>query len=268
MTRYLLFCSLLFTALLVQAQYSRIVEAQSLPAWRWNQIDFGLGAANDHYPSMSLQEMTAFAKNPEEIERDMSMFTEETSTAAFGAVLLFNIGFSPLDKQTLQYRDDRELRIGMGLYSDREAMLTYKNEDLDTSLVYCSLQSEFSLEVAYLFKGTWGKKDRWHWYWGAGMNAATSLSEEMILISGKYFDPELHPSEQPEEQMTMETYAGTAVNYMRMYVPYGIGHNISKNWILGFDFRTGIGVQFIEGRDTNFIKKTGTFTLGVKHRFR
>jgi hypothetical protein len=257
---------LCFNSINLIGQY---VETKQLPQKQklhFDQIEFGIGIDNDHYNTMSLEEIMAFANNPEQMQRDLYGMEEVASTVNRGAAIYVNFGYAPLNKTTNSYRTDREWRFGVGLHCGKEAMLSYKNEDIDTSIVYCNLQSEITLESAYLLKGLWGK--RFHWYYGAGMSLGSSFNNQMLLISGRYFGPDEHPSEQESYEKNVETFDAKSVYYARFYIPYGIGYGLNERWIIGFDFKTGIGVQKIQGKSSNYIKKTGAFVLGVKYRLR
>ena len=85
-----------------------------------------------------------------------------------------------------------------------------------------------------------------------------------FLISGQYFEPGEHPSTQPAEEMNKETFEAKQVYYTRVYVPYGIKCGIGSKWQVGFDMRTGIGGQFIQGEKANFIRKTSAFIISAK----
>lgn len=246
----------------ISAQMLNPKEISSLKKWKLVQFNFGLGADNDHYNSMSFEHLMAMAKDPTEMQRDLSGLDEEINTMTAGAALYANLGFSPIDHSTGTYRDDRELQLGVGIHFPKEAMVSFKNELMDTSIVYCNLQTEFTLDAAYLFKGRWGKK--FQWYAGLGMNGGASTNNKMILISGKYLAPGEHPS--TLDHSIEETYEAKSVFYSRLYVPYGIHYSINKQWQIGFDFRTGVGAQFIQDERPDFIRKTGAFVIGARYR--
>lgn len=239
-------------------------ERVSQKPWKWTQVDVALGGDIDRYADMSLQRLMAFARNPAELQRDLQNLDEEIITYATGVGLYANIGLSPLNRKTGTYRDDQELRLGIGIHSPKEAMVTYRNESMDTSIVYCNIHAEITLEAAYLFKYTLGK--RFHWYWGVGANTGTTFANEMILMHGKYFGPGEHPSEQESHEMNQQTYRANPIVYGRVYVPYGIHYRIDDKWLVGLDMRTGIGWQWISNERTQFIRRTGVFALGAKYR--
>ena len=87
-----------------------------------------------------------------------------------------------------------------------------------------------------------------------------------MLIPGKYYGPDAHPSEQESFETNMESYEGKSVFYSRIYVPFGLHYRITKNWQLGFDFKRGVGMQVISGENPVFLKRTGVFAIGAKYK--
>ena len=257
--------SLFFISTLSVAQQISPGEIASLKKWQVNQFNIGLGLDGDNFTAMSLEHILVFAKNPREMYRDLKDFNEEATTQTYGLALYSSVSFSPLNKMTGKYKSNQELQLGIGIHTPKEAMVSYKNEQMDSSIVFCNLHGELTLEAAYLKRHIWN--ERWHWYWGAGINVGSSFNNEMMLISGQYFEEGEHPSTQQSLENNVETYKAKSVFYSRVYVPYGLHYATSKYWTFGFDLRTGIGMQLIEGEKANFIKKTGTFALGAKYRF-
>ena len=145
----------------------------NMTKWRLTTMEFTLGVTTDRYNSMSLDQISAFANNPAQIQRDVSGMEEVVSTTASGLGFFAQVGFSPADFSKGEYKDNRLIRVGIGIHSPKEAMVTYRDQGRDTSIVYCNLYSELSLEAAYIFKGRWGK--RWNWNWGFDWWLSTPL---------------------------------------------------------------------------------------------
>jgi hypothetical protein len=250
------------------AQLKSTSTTAKLKKWSLIQYDFGLGVDYDHYNKMSLNQLMSFAENPDEMERDLQGLDEDFTKKTAGLALYLNLSFSPLEKGTQKYRNNRELRLGIGFHSPKESMVSYKNKDMDTSIVYCNLHREITAEAAYLVKWNWGKKKRLNCYIGASMNASVSFSNEMLLIAGQYFEPGAHPSSQENFIENTSRYDAKSVAYTRMFIPYGIHYQMAGQWSIGFDSRRGIGVQSILGGESNYIRKTGVFSLGAKYQLR
>lgn len=260
----LLLCFCVSVALPTSAQVTS--KAAKAKKWQYKQFDFGLAVDNDHFYRMSLSNLKAFAENPEALDQDLSGMTEEVSTSTAGLGLYLNRSYAPWDKKTQSFKTNQTLRVGIGMHSPKESMITYKNKDLDTSIVYCNLHSELTFELGYVWDGYWGKNQKFLWYWGVGSNASVSFSNEMLLIQGKYFEPGAHPSTQESFEENTQRFIAKPVVYSRIYVPYGVHRLIGEKWSVGFDARRGFGVQSILGGKSNFINKTGSFMLGAKYR--
>ncbi|MEM6965930.1 MAG: hypothetical protein AAF573_14275 [Bacteroidota bacterium] len=252
------------TFLFVALFFTTATFAQS--KWKLNAVNIQLGVNWNEFESMSLDELMIFAKDPEQMHRDLSFMTEEATTITAGGDIKANFSWSPLNRATGTYRTHQELQVGIALHSPKEAMVAYKSETLDTSIVYCNLHSELSLEGAYVWRGQWGKRKRWHWYVGGGMNAGFTWDNEMVLMEGKYFEPGQHPSTQPIDDVAPEPerYEAKSVVYSRIFIPYGLHYQIGKYTTLGLDFRTGRGLQFIGSEKVNWMRRSGGMALGMR----
>jgi len=233
---------------------------QPVSRWSVSKINFALGLDWARYDGMSLEGVMVFAEEPEKMKRNLQGLEEEARITTGGAALYLNLSLSPLNSSTGTYRNDQELRLGIALYSPKEAMVSYKNESLDTSIVYCNLHSELALEGAYLFRGQWGR--RWHWQIGGGLNGGFTYGNEMVLMSGHYFEEGQHPSTQ--ENLTAEHFMAKQVYYLRGFIPYGLYFRFSDGFALGLEGRSGRGLQFIEGGEVNFMEKAGALMLGLQ----
>jgi len=242
------------------AQTSTFDQAYPLKEWTFNVVEFGLIAEGDHYGEISLEDILILAQNPEQMYRDLHGFEEVSKAEAYGGAMILNFGFSRFNPT--KNREDREWRIGIAIHSPKESRLHYSNERMDTSIVYCSIQGEVTLDAAYWFKGLWGK--RWHWNAGLGGNIGTSTGSEIRIVSGKYISPEQHPSEQ--QASITESYAGMSATYGRVFIEYGLVYG--TKWQFGLNLRKGLGFQHIEQGNTNFIRQSQAWILVVRHKFR
>ena len=216
--------SFLFVSTLSVAQQISPGKIASMKNWKVNQFNFGLGIDGDNFTSMSLEHLLVFAKNPQEMYRDLNDFNEEATTQTYGLALYSSVSFSPLNKMTGKYKTNQEIQLGIGIHSPKEAMVSYKNEQLDSSIVFCNLHGEITLEAAYVKKHIWNEK--FHWYYGVGLNAGSSFNNEMMVISGEYFEPGEHPSTQESLENSVERYKAKHVMYSRIYIlmDYTIKH--------------------------------------------
>ena len=235
--------------------------------WKVAQFDFGFGFTTDRYNNMSLEHLMEFANSPDELQRDLTGLRPEVSSKTTGGSLLMNISLvkrSLLPGAGTMSKKGEELRLGLGIHSPKEAMISYKNEERDTSIVYCNLQKEITLEAAYLWHWTFGNRDRFVWYIGSGLNTSASYDNEMQLILGQYFEPGLHPSSQESFEENRSVYGAKTVLYARFYVPFGIHMKMGENWSFGFVSKRGFGLQSIVGGSTNYIRRMHSLNLGAK----
>ncbi|HQV74542.1 MAG: hypothetical protein KBA60_11035 [Flavobacteriales bacterium] len=248
-----------------QDQYVLTERPKPMKQWRVTQLNFGTGVESDHFSTMSLAQITAFAKSSQDMQRDLHLFEEEVSTVTSGIALYASAGFAKTKPSTGEPGTIGEVQVGVAVHTPREAMVTYKNKGLDTSIVYCNLQREVSLETAYILKGKLGKHI--HIYGGLGATGGLTLDNKMVLIEGRYLEPGEHPSSQTAEEVNKKSYGAKQTYYSRLYIPFGIKYGIGPKWQVGLDFRTGIGWQFLPGYGSNFIERSGAFIVGAKYCF-
>lgn len=226
--------------------------------------NLGLGLDWAEYEEISYKDIHDSAKNPEVLKRELQYLEEEISTITGSIGLFASVSFAPLNLKTNTYRTDREIRLGATLYAPREAMVSYKNELMDTAIVYCNLQGEFAIDGAYLFKGKLGKK--WMWSVGGGLNVGLSHENEVMVIEGAYFEPGAHPSTQESLEANRHFYEAKNAYYLRAYIPYSMHFSVSDRIAIGFECRKGIGGQFTRGQEPNFFPRIGSFILGARYQ--
>ena len=235
------------------------------PVWRMSSLNFGTGVETDRYKTMSLQQLMAFAKPGSELQRDLSLFEERVSTTTSGLGLYVLAGFSRPKTMPTSTGTTSEVQVGVGLHSPREAMVTYRHQGMDTSIVYCNLQTEISLEAAYLLRGQWSRYV--HWHVGLGANGSTTVNNRLILIEGRYLADGEHPSEQKAEEMNKHAFGAKRAYFTRIFIPTGVKFRIGPRWQLGMDYRLGIGWQFVPGHSANRIAFAGAGIIGARYAF-
>ncbi len=238
-----------------------------LPAtgWSMTSLNCGTGVETDRFETMSLPQLMAFAKTSQELQRDLSQFDEQVSTTTSGLGLFVMAGFGRTKTAPTTTNTTTEVQVGVGLHTPREAMVTYRNQHMDTSIVYCNLQTEISLETAYLLRGRWSRYV--HWHVGLGANGGLTVGNKMMLIEGRYLADDEHPSQQQAEEMNKHTYGAKQVYYTRLFIPTGVKFRIGPRWQVGMDYRLGVGWQFVPGHDSNRIALTGAGFIGAKYAF-
>ena len=230
--------------------------------WQSHNVYTTLGLDWVNYGELSADRIMGYAQNPEALQKNLSQMDEEVTAYTAGLVLQTGVALSPFKASTQSFLNNQELRIGIGLYTDKEAMLSYKNESLDTSIVYCNIHSEVALETAYLFKGNWGK--RFIWFVGGGANAGLTFDNEMILMSGRYFGPDEHPSTQESFEENKEVFSAKPLYHLRAFIPYGLHFRASNAFSIGLEGRKGVGLQLLNGGGSNLMRKANAFALSAR----
>ena len=256
MKLYPLFAAILFMSL---KSYGQTTTAEA-GKWRLINMHWTLGVDVNDFKDMSYVDLLNLSSEPENLQYDLSIFQEEARTTTGGGLASFRWSLSPSAKSE---SISQEVQMGLTYYGEKEAMVSFKNEDLDTSLVFCNVHSEIALELAYVFSGNWGS--HWRWHLGMGINGGTTFQNQMILLEGEYFEPGQHPSNQ-EVSMSEPVFSDAkSVRYARAYIPFGLHYNLTSKLSLGLDFRKGFGWQIIPGHKPNFIKNNLQFGLGLSY---
>lgn len=234
-----------------------------MPAPRISSFNASLGLDWMKYREMNLNRLLAFAENPRALQQDLTGLTEDVNSTSTGAALLLNVSLTPYNRRTQELNTHREIRIGVQFTSPREAMVAYKDEATDTSIVFCNLHGEIGLDGAYIVKGKLLK--RLNGYAGIGSGVSITYANEMILLRGKYFEPGEHPMEQEITEENHLTYKAKPAFYTKVFLPMGLYYQINETWELGLDIRAGMGLQFIANETTAFLPGANAFFLGMRY---
>ncbi len=234
----LCFCSF---ALLSTAQNDR-------SQWKINTVSFGFGLERAYYGRMSLDEMYDLAITPSDLERDLSGLNSDARLATANGGFSSNIGFCRVKYNDNGSYADREIRLGVSIESPQEAMVSYKNEMIDTSIVYCSVQEAFNVGLGYHFKGVlW---NRMYWSVGADASYGRTFNNQLIVLSGDYFGEDEHPSSMNELQR--DDYSAKAVNRARLTLSHEFGVRLGGHFVLGMNYTIGGVAHFVENANTNY----------------
>ena len=102
--------------------------------WKMDQAYFSIGLDGNRYESMTFAHLMAFARDPDQLQRDLSGFTEEITSTTAGLAFYTGATLHPFSYQQQKRLMHQELRIGFALYTPKEAMISYKDESRDTSI--------------------------------------------------------------------------------------------------------------------------------------
>ena len=225
-------------------------------------ITMNLCFDTDNFKAVSLEDMMNLADDPNQVERDLTGLEAAPRLSTTGASAYFNYRFDPNPKPD-NGTINTEISVGGSVVGDKEAMLSYQNKDLDTSIVYCSIHKEVGLEAAFLLTGLLGQ----HAYWSVGIGGSGSMTYDnnLLVLSGRYFGPDEHPSNQ--EGISMESYSARPMYFGRVFLQHNIGFLAGKHWMLGMQFRQGVGMQQISGGRSNTFTHSSLGMVSVGYRF-
>jgi hypothetical protein len=236
--------------------------------WQLSSVQVGLALEYDRYNEMSFDRLSQFAVNEEDLGTVNSNFSAANATQTGSGAWMIHMSFSPVGESKINWLMDREIRIGLGFHTAKEAMVSFRNEQLDTSVVFCNLHEGMSFEGSYLVKGKFGKKRKWNWYAGLGWNGSASFNNQMVVLQGRYFAKDAHPTAQIINEDQTVRFNAKPVLYNRVFMPYGIHYQVAPVVSIGIDMRTGYGVQTVVGGGSQFIRKTGQFMISTRFSFR
>jgi hypothetical protein len=256
--------SFVFIAVFIGTSLASFSQNTKKRTFSVSALELNVGLDQDHYRSMSLNQLRGFAQDAGELNRDLTGMTEEVNLTATGAYSSFGLRLQKNEIKNASHLQNQALFIRLIFHSPKESMVSYKNEDLDTSLVFCNLHKQISTDIAYTWEYSLGKKSKWNVYFGTGWSGGISYSNEMLVISGQYFGEGEHPSSQVSFEENTLKFDARTIAFNRLYIPYGIHYQLKPNVSIGIDGKRGIGFQSIIGGPSHFLKRTGQFGIGVK----
>ena len=77
--------------------------------WQRSEINFGIGVNWNTFQSMTLDELLIFAKDPDQLKRDLQGLEEEATPNTAGADLRVSWSFSPLNSVTGNHKTNQAL---------------------------------------------------------------------------------------------------------------------------------------------------------------
>lgn len=229
--------------------------------WKISSIGGEYGFIRDSYQKMDMGTMIDFTKNPALLERDLYGYTENLYRTSSGVKLGLNVTLTS-GKMTSNWSN--EIRLG-AFYSGREPMITYNSgsgfDDDHSSIIYCNVVNEISLDGAYIFRRTSDKFDWFSVYGGIGVNLGSSFSSKLIVMENDFnFQNE-------DWNFTQESYDAKSSVFSRVYLPVGMQFTLFKHYNLGLESNIGIGMQsVVKGRSYLMPLNTG-LTAKIGYNF-
>ncbi len=155
--------------------------------------------------------------------------------------------------------------IGAGFHTTREMRAGYSNKELDTSMFFCNMGNEFSLEAAYainLFVG-----NRTILYTGAGTNVSSNFNHEVMVINGQFVPERNHQQFILTRPETPFVFKSKSLFTTRLFAVLGVNLHRTQKTDITFQYRPGFGIQSIPQENINFLPYTGGYNIGFKIYF-
>jgi hypothetical protein len=236
------------------------LEAQTLESpWMGSHYSVSVGGATDYHTDMSMNWMREHTVN----ERDLQTTVTDEEFANYyivsGGIFTLEKSYLYGPTQLSEQSFKRELRIGVRLMVDREAMINHYKVDeqegyIDSeSLTFCLLDNELGLDVAHLWKHQ-GKS--FSIYGGIGVNTSATFNPKMLRITRSFryvTDTAGQVSEPDLSEPETTVYDAKKSVFARVQAPVGVAWNPIKRVGIGLEYRAGFGVEQIIGGHNNVL---------------
>lgn len=245
--------------------------SQDAKKWKLHQVGITTGFISDYISNLSVVNLKGFAYNAENYDRDLNGFQLDNEGSIFGLSIGVNISLVPFNEKRGFYNTNQEFRLGINLFTLREAMVTYSKDFSynDTSVtqsgLYCLIDKEMSLTASYRYRLRLGPLSI---YGGVGGSLGTSRSEFIFSESTvKTFVEYTNQYVSTNENIDSRDPA-RRVFYGRLYIPMGISAQTSKKMEIGIETTKGIGFQGAFGHRANFIESSSGWYFTMRYTFK
>lgn len=231
------------------------LQAQTMDKlWTGSHYSLSMGGAMDYHSDMNMDWMREHTVQAHYLDLAISDDEFANYHTVSGGVFGFEKSFRYTPTQASNQRWSRELRLGLRVMANREAMVSYYRYEEDEfgydseSLVICLLDNEMGVEVAHL----WRVDGRYFSaYGGLGANASATFNPQMLKIRNGYrVDIEDQTSSIVMEswENDTETYEAKTSVFARFMAPVGVAWYPISRLSVGLEYRAGMGVeQVIDG---------------------
>lgn len=236
--------------------------ANSLKKWRVGAVGFSMGAFADMYHNMTDEGMKSMAINLPQREINLEGYRKtygENEVMIEGGMLGGYVSLNPRRRDGSGYNLNQELRLGVGVNLDREAMIQYQDEvsGTENSVIYCLIENELMLSGSYLVK--FRLSNRFSLYGGGGMNLGGTFNNAFLLIEDKTVSNEVVT--ETTEVQALSSY------YTRGFAHGGVAYHTKGRVSFHLDFKTGMGMQIVNGAKNNLISESCVGQIGVQYSF-
>jgi hypothetical protein len=231
-----------------------------LPVKKWTISSFSLtaGMQNDRYMKMDLETMRELTANPSLLDRNLDGYDEQLNRNSSGIRLGGSITLRSANQTTNGF--DREVRIG-AYYSTREPVVYFTNtvNEITSSILYCNLVNEVSIDGAYLLSKRPARIERLKMYTGIGLSIGSTFNNKSIVMESTYGEDVSTYSE--------DKYRGKSGLISRLYLPVGMEFTVLKKLALGLEGNLGVGMQNVYSGKSYLIPVTSSLQAKLTYQF-
>lgn len=242
--------------------------------WTGSHYTLSMGGAMDYHADMSMDWMRERTVQERYLNLPISDDEFANYHTVSGGVFGFEKSFRYAASQAPDQRFSRELRLGLRVMANREAMVSYYRYEEDEfgydseSLVICLLDNEMGVEVAHLWR-----VDGRHFsaYGGLGANASATFNPQMLKIRHGYrvdIEDETSSIVMESWEHDTETYEANTSVFARIMAPIGVAwHPISRLGV-GLEYRAGVGVEQVVDGDAHILPYSSVIQFRLSYHLR
>jgi hypothetical protein len=232
-------------------------NTEKVRSLKLNSFGIEFGTVTDNYRSMNLETMYDLTQNPALLARDLTGHDASFYRSSTGGRIGINASFTPYSSVNNGYNTSREIRFG-ATFTNSEPMVSYNQSDIEgnrSSIIYCNVVNEVSLNGAYLFKKSPVRAPWLSFYAGLGASLGSSFNTQMLVMENTtIYDAETETTEYTNET---SSYAAKSSLYTRIYAPLGVSATVLRKVQFGLEGTIGTGMQSVYGGKTHLMPFSG-----------
>ena len=236
---------------------------KKLRRWQVANVGVHISPYGYNFPNMTLQGLTSLSERPGAIGNRLEGFDQAAryGTDVVGSYLGAYVSLNPRSRRLGAMNTRQELRLGVAYAPSREAMIDYERYLPDRGsyvreyITYCLIENELLVSASYLFKTTWGPRQRMQLFAGPGGQLSSTYDNLLFVIGGNVNNLESSP------------LAAKASQYVKAYVHAGFDYEFARNVAFTLDWQRGMGAQFVHGGPNNLIGNFWSTNIGFQYQF-
>ena len=236
---------------------------KKLRRWQVANIGVHISPYGYNFPNLTLQGLTSLSTRPGQIGSHLEGFDRaaQYSTDVVGTYLGGYVSLNPRSRRLGAMNTRQELRLGFAYAPGREAMIDYERYSPDRGsyardyITYCLIESELLVSASYLFKTTWGPRQRMQLFAGPGGQLSSTYDNVLFVLSSSV--PNLESNE----------LRAKASQYVKAYLHAGFDYEFVRNVAFTLDWQRGLGGQVVHGGPNNFIGNFWSTNIGFQYQF-